>query len=492
AGIIEPALAESWNVSSDGLTWTFNLRDDVQWVDLNPESGDFAPVRPVTAGDVVFAVQRACHPDRPSPLNTNLYIIAGCRTLATSNTINPLPSETVQVRAIDDTTLEIQLLYPAGYFLTITSLPEMRPLPPEYINDSLGNWPRPGATPTSGAWIIENWSPGSFMRLVKNPFWQGDFVGNLDAITLRFDVPLDSLATEISNGSPDLARIEANIADSLQASSAEILYSSPGSTVILLGFAFNNTSAEGLPVASPLDSPFVRQALALSLDRPALAQAVFGSSASPADHMTPRSAMAAPSVPGAAFDAAAALRALNQAGYAGCNDLGVLTLAVSNDAQELLLAQNMVTQWQNNLGCSFDNFPIVQTSRTAILDSAHKTVDVLEASPFPLWIITWSADYPDAQNWVSDTLHCDYGYFRVGRVCDRVDTFMDQAALSTDVTSRFTAYNQIETDLFGAQGSFPVVPLAVDQNWWAQQPWLTGVGSYGAYQFDRWILEREN
>ena len=164
---------------------------------------------------------------------------------------------------------------------------------------------------------------------------------------------------------------------------------------------------------------------------------------------------------------------------------------MSDDPAEFLLAQNIVLQWQANLGCSPENFPIIQTTAAAILDSAHNTVDVAEASRYPLWIITWSADYPDAQSWVADALHCDYGYLRVGRTCDRIDALMDQAGTSTDITSRFTTYNQIETDLFGALGTFPVIPLTFEQSWWAQQPWLDDVASWGPFQFDRWTVERE-
>ena len=79
---IEPALAASWTVSPDGLTWTFELRQDVQWVRYDSESGEVEAVRPVAAGDFVYAVQRACDPLRPSPVTANLMIIRGCQTVA--------------------------------------------------------------------------------------------------------------------------------------------------------------------------------------------------------------------------------------------------------------------------------------------------------------------------------------------------------------------------------------------------------------------------
>lgn len=487
AGQIEPSLAESWTVSPDGLVWTFKLRDDVQWVTFDAAAGEAKAIRAVVAEDVVFALRRACDPLPPAPVTSNIYIIAGCRTYAKPNTFQPLPPETVGVRALDDTTLEIRLLFPAGYFLTMTSQPEFRPLPAEFVNDSA--WLTQNIV-TSGAWVVQEWIPGSSMRLVRNPFWQGAFEGNLTAVNLRFDIPFDTVPSAMQVGSYDLARLEAVVVDAQGLGGSEMLRASDGNTLTLLGFSFSNVNAEGLPVVSPLDFPEVRRALALGLDREALAGAVFGSGARAAEHFTPRSAIGAPSSPGAAFDPATAQTLLAQTGYPACQGMGQLTFAVGDKATDLLLAQNIVAQWNAHLGCPLETFPIIQTTRAIVIDSAHNTVDVTTAARYPLWILSWSADYPDAQGWVTDALHCDYGYLRVGRACDRVDAVMDQAGLAVEVRDRFPSYNQIETDLFGSLGSFPVVPLTIDRQWWMQQARLSGVASYGALQFDRWTVEQ--
>jgi oligopeptide transport system substrate-binding protein len=489
-GQIEPVLAESWTISADGLVWTFALRDDIMWTAYDTQSAAFTEIRPVVASDVVFAIQRACDTTRPSPVTVNLYVIAGCRTLSTQNNLERLPLDTVGIHAIDDTTLQIELLEPAGYFLTITSQPEMRPLPVEFVDDTLGNWIRPGASVTSGPWAIEGWIAGASMRLVRNPFWPDAFEGNVEAVNIRFDVPIDAISGELAAGTYDLARLEPIIVQTGQLSDTNLARSSAANPLTLLGFSFNAVDLEGNPLPGPLDVPEVRRALALALDRDALAQTVFGANAAAAAHFTPRTAMGGPSAPGASFDPAAAQRSLTQAGYAVCNALGVLSIAVSDDPAEFLLAQNIVLQWQQNLGCNAENFPIVQTSAAAVLDSAHNTVDVAESSRFPLWIITWSADYPDAQSWVADGLHCRYGYLRVGRICNNIDAMMDQAGASTDITARFTTYNQVETDLFGGLGTFPVIPLTIQQSWRAQQDWLSDVASWGPFQFDRWTVER--
>src|SRR5690606_3970641 len=108
------------------------------------------------------------------------------------------------------------------------------------------------------------------------------------------------------------------------------------------------------------------------------------------------------------FDPTAAANALAAAGYPNCAGLGSLAIATTQD--DYFLAQNIVAQWASNLGCSPETFPLHTATRAAILSSAHRTVDVNATSPFPLWIARWSADYPDAQAWVTDALHCDWGY----------------------------------------------------------------------------------
>jgi ABC-type oligopeptide transport system substrate-binding subunit len=61
-GEVKPRLAEEWQVSPDGLVWTFRLRDDVTWVQYDPESGEAAKRRQVTAHDVVYGTRRTIDP----------------------------------------------------------------------------------------------------------------------------------------------------------------------------------------------------------------------------------------------------------------------------------------------------------------------------------------------------------------------------------------------------------------------------------------------
>ncbi len=486
-GQIEPMLAESWTVSPDGLLWTFTLRDDINWIQRNAV-GEFEIVRPVVAGDVVAAVQRACDPQRPSPFTPNIFLVEGCRTARTNNSLQAPPLSEIGINAPDDTTLEIRLTFPAGYFLSMTTLPEFSPLPVELINDSLGNWPRPGAIISSGPWAVVAWEPGSNMQLVPNPHWPVTLAGNVSALDVRFDLVVDALPLELSAGGVDFARLDPSIVNAVRNGTPDLVRFSDGGTLRLLGFSFSLVDEEGALIPSPLDNPAVRRALALAIDRERIAETLFGPAGRAADHFTPRSVIAAPSAPGARFDPAAANRLLAEAGYTSCASLGVLPILVNNDGFSVPLAQQIVTEWGTHLGCPPETFPIAETDRLTVLNSAHPTVDDTEATPAPLRMISWTADYPDAHGWIADALHCEYGYFRVGRGCDSTDNALGQAGLGVDVNQRFSIYNQAETQFFGANGAFPVIPLIMEQDAWAQQAYLDGIARYGVLQFDRWMV----
>lgn len=483
SGQVEPYLAENWTVSANGLIWTFNLRDDVQWVEM--QNGEAVAIRPVDAYDVVFAIQRACDPTRPSPETTNLLMIAGCRDVANLQdtwTINQEFLDTyIGVRALDDFTVEIDLLYPASYFLTITTLPEMRPLPHDRV---LGNavFPALDGVVTSGAWVIAEWNQ-THLLLEANPHWTLEKQGNIEKIDVRFDIGADVLAQQILNGTVDVARINAGTADTVGAANSELVRSTEGKTLSLVGFSFEHP---------PLDNSMVRQALALAIDREGLAAQL--SAAGTTDYQAmrrfiPRNTIASPTARGAEFDPTAAQNLLASAGYPQCaNFPSRITLAVENSPTAIAMAQYVVQQWNQNLGCG-ETFSVGTAGRQALVDTAHQTIDASEESTvgrFQAWLITWTGNYPDANAWTSDALHCQFGVLRPGRLCDATDTLLDQAGISSDLNSRFTTYGQAENNLFGSSGSFPVIPLVITSEYWAQQASINNIAMYGSFQFDRW------
>lgn len=485
-GQIEGYLAESWSSNANGLLWTFELRDDVQWVRY--QDNEVIALRPVHADDVVFAIQRACDPTRPSPQTSNILIIDGCREvqnlLDTWRITQSFLDNMIGVRAVDADTVEFRLAFPASYFLTISSLPEFRPLPRELVLGA-ASWPSVSTIATSGAWAVSDWTV-SQMTLVSNPFWPAEREGNLESIELRFDIAAEDIPLRMSSGTLDVARLHSRAIETLQFAPDVTIQQTDGATQYLLGFSFEYP---------PFDNRLVRQALTLAVNRDALAQEMSRISEqdySAIEHFTPQNVIATPSATGLSFNATTAQELLTAAGFPQCQGFPLgYQLVVHNDPLEIAIGQFIVNQWASNLGCS-GVFTVGTASKQAIIDTAHGTVDLSEESEtrrFALWLVSWTADYPDSDAWITSALHCTFGFFKPGRACDESDEFLDQAGILADVQGRSLAYTQAELNFFGETGSFPVIPLMQTQNYRGHQNWLQNINRYGAFQFDRWQLQ---
>ncbi|HVO70286.1 MAG TPA: peptide ABC transporter substrate-binding protein [Aggregatilineaceae bacterium] len=482
----DPLVAKDWSVSADGLTWTFELRDDIPWVRFDPRTDKVVAVRSLVAGDVVYAIQRACDPLRPSPVTANLMVIKGCQAVANAphEVINDLLiAREIGVRATGPYTLEIDLLFPLGYFPALLSTPELRPLPREAVSDT-GNWTAPTTLMTDGPFVLEN-QDFSGMTLVRNPYWPDDYAGNVEEIEITFPGKTSAAASLAVSGSLDLARLAPVEAAAARNAYPQLFKTSDGETLTMLGFSYDRAL---------VSDPQVRRALALSIDREALVDQFFPGQAQAAARFSPPGVIAAPAVDGAPFDPAQAQADLSAAGYADCEKAPehLITLVPDDDPSREQVGQFITQQWPDNLGCNASLFEVKAISRTLLIELAHMSYDQENVTRSHVWLATWSADYPDANAWLNDALHCQYGYIKTGRECDDTDALMDQAAVQTDPAGRVELYSQVEQLFFGPEGSFPVIPLFISTSARLQQPWLTGVNDAGSARFDLWTVDTES
>jgi oligopeptide transport system substrate-binding protein len=135
-----PELAEKWEVSSDGLKWTFTMRKDINWVQYDPASGKVEVKRPVTAKDVEYGVKRCLDPATASDYAYVLYVLKGGQEFNTQTVTDPVSADTVGVKALDDYTIEYEVVAPAGYFPGIAGMWIGRPTPEEVIKEHGDSW----------------------------------------------------------------------------------------------------------------------------------------------------------------------------------------------------------------------------------------------------------------------------------------------------------------------------------------------------------------
>lgn len=162
---IEPAAAINWDISDDGLTYTFHLRDDLKWSDGQA----------CTAKDFEYAWKRACDPATASDysfLVTN-YLVNGDEYFN-----GEASRDDVGVKALDDTTLEVNLKFPVPYFLSLTSFYTYMPVRQDIVEANGEGWEKNANTCISnGAFYLTEYKVGDHITMAKNEhYWDADNV----------------------------------------------------------------------------------------------------------------------------------------------------------------------------------------------------------------------------------------------------------------------------------------------------------------------------
>ena len=257
-----PGAALSWDVSTDGLTYTFHLRPDGKW-----SNGD-----PVTAEDFVYAFRRGVDPETGAsdPLALRPILNAEAIIAGTEKDVTKLG-----VEAVDPLTLRVHLQAPCVIFpLRMTDNTAM-PLHRASIEKWGRDWPKPGHFVGNGAFVLKDWVPQSQITLVKNPLYH-------DAANVKLD-EVDYLNT--SDTLSGLKRWEAGELDTfdrppvkelkrLKATYADEMLEAPINSHNFL--TINMTRG---PLSQDLR---LRQALSMTVDRETITQKVIQNGSMPA------------------------------------------------------------------------------------------------------------------------------------------------------------------------------------------------------------------
>ena len=160
-GRIIPGAAIRWNISRDGKTFTFYLRRDALW-----SNGD-----PVTAHDFVYGLRRSASPATASSNAQALLPIANAAEVLAGE----LPLEQLGVIALDDFTLQINMIDPTPYFLGLLNNPSTYPVHRESVLEHGAAYSRPGKLVSNGAYVLKDWTIRSHIELVKNEnYWDAE------------------------------------------------------------------------------------------------------------------------------------------------------------------------------------------------------------------------------------------------------------------------------------------------------------------------------
>jgi ABC-type oligopeptide transport system substrate-binding subunit len=492
---IEPQLATSWSTSDDGRTWTFELRDDIFWVQTTEEGSTLLgaesilqPVRPVTAGDVVYAIQRACDPTLPTPDAFVLFIIEGCEQVHGMAEPEQSDLDAIGARAIDDRTLEISLTEPTAHFLTMTSTWLMRPVPPELVSEMEEEWHLPGNVWISGPFALgAETLMDSRTILVKNPVWPIPFSGNVDRVNI-LQVDEDTDAYQLWEDrdldlSPVPAAEQTNILSRYQGRADLVT----NQDVFYLAYNFESPA---------FSIPEVRQAFGAAIDRERLVREVHDGRGLPMRHLAPPGVIGAPPVDqvGTGYSPDLARRLMDGSIFGDCRLMPPITYLVSSSDIALQQAELLRQMWMEELGCSEEQIVIEQVQFGQLL--ADTQADAGARRP-DLWDLGWASYYPDQDNWLGDVLHCEDSENRQLRPCSEVDQLIRRAGGNIPIEERWQLYRDAERAFFGENGIEPLAPLFVRGDYILRQGWLNytpahfGGEQYDTYRVDPAVKELE-
>lgn len=255
-GAAVPALAETYEVSDDGCTYTFHIREDAVW-----SNGD-----PVTANDFVFAWQRAADPATASEYSYMMSDIGQIKNAA-EIIAGEMDKSELGVTAVDEKTLQVELNVPVPYFLSLMYFPTFYPVNQAFY-ESLAEGTfgtSPETVLSNGAFILDSYEPAALaFSLVKNPdYYNADSI-QLDG--LNYQVIKDSQQAFMSyqNGDLDIVKLSGDQVDQVQGD--------PELSVQGAGYLWYLTM--NLAEIPALDNQNMRLALTHAIDRVAIVEDV--------------------------------------------------------------------------------------------------------------------------------------------------------------------------------------------------------------------------
>ncbi len=334
---VEPALAEHWEVSEDGLRYEFNLRKDAKW-----SNGD-----PVTAQDIVNSFQRAMHPNIGWHFATDFYFIVGAEAFHSGDETDP---NTIGVHATDKHTVVFLLERPSPLFLKQLSASNFAPLHKASIEkigsffDPATNWTQGGKYVSNGPFMLSSWEINKLIVLTKNPHYRDAASVKLERVLVY---PLENeLADERAFRSGQVQLVLGGRIPSEKV--AGYRKERPNNIVTVNNYAtyFYLLNVEH----PPLDDVRVRQALAHAIDRHAIVTHITKAGEEVATTLNPPATPNYQQIKKLDYDPELARQLLADAGYPGGEGFPSIPIIYNTAENHRKVALAIQQMWKDNLG----------------------------------------------------------------------------------------------------------------------------------------------
>lgn len=451
---LRPMLASRWDISPDGLTYTFHLRNDVTFHDNACFPGGKG--RKFIASDVEYSFKRVLDP-RTGSLGFDFYknYVEGAKeyneeiTKATSEKREPKLTEVKGYKAIDDTTFQVKLTKPFAPFIYYMCQGFSYIVPKEavekYGKDFFQN---PVGT---GPFVFKSWTPDLEIIMDKNPaYWDKDLHGNqipyLSGIKFRFIKDLSQQLLEFRNGNLyESYRIPNELFKTI-VNEDRTLTPEYSNFVVQRKTSLSTQYYGFLVTSKTFSDPKVRQAFNYAIDREKILKYVLqGSATDPAIYGMVPPVMPnynAKNVKGYTFDLAKAKQLMSDAGFPGGKGFPEITLNINEGGGRNTQIAEAVQDMLKEIGV---------TVKLQLLQFAQH-LDNIDAGRSDFYRLGWNADYPDPETF----LNLFYGKNVPSNPKDvspinsfryknpEYDALFEKAIGTVDVSERSRLYEQAE------------------------------------------------
>lgn len=458
---IIPGAAESYDVSDDGLTWTFHLRDGLKWSDGSA----------LTAKDFVYSWKRVADPATAAPYGeTVLGMVKGFDEAAKGNV------DALGVSAPDDTTFVVQLAHPCAYFDKLAAFATLAPVNQATIEKNGDSWAtQPDTYICNGPFYISEWVPSSYIVFTKNPYYRDADSVKLDSIKLLLMEDSNAAYGAYKTGEAMMIKdVPTAEIPSLQGNSEFHVDPDLGTYYVSLN--------DSLPQFS--DSR-VRMALSLAIDRKYVANTLMQGVYTPApnfigtgvsdwdgSNFMDNSNGGKPYIDVDDFQGnlAKAKQLMSDAGYPNGEGFPVINYSTNDAGYHKVVAQYLQQAWKE-LGI---------TVNVNVVEWASFT-PMRRAGDYEASRNGWLFDYNDASNML-DLLYSTNGNNDGKYNNPEYDAVMDKAAAEVDPETRSGYLHQAEDILMNDAAC---IPIAYYNDFYLQSSKITGAwhSPYGYWYF---------
>jgi len=434
---VTPDIAERWQESQDGRTYTFYLRHEVK----------FHNGRDVTAADFKYSWERACNPETGS-LTAATYLgdILGAEDMLAGKA-NGISG----IKVLDDYTLEVTIDAPKAYFLCKLTYPTAFVVDRANVESGKEWWHQPDGT---GPFKLQEWQSGHLLVLQRNELYYAE-PAKLEQVVFHLLAGMPMAMYE--KGEIDVNPVDINYIDMVMDKAnpfSQELTTTPELSLYYIGF---NTARP------PFDDVNVRRAFCYAVDKERINRLILRDMVTNADGILP------PGMPGynedlkgIDYNVEKARELIAASQYGDASRLPPVTITDSgygNSISNYLGA--IIEEWRENLGVEVS---VRQLEPENFLYNLKQESD-------EMFMLGWVADYPDPHNFLDNLFYTGsennvFGYSNL-----ELDALLDEAAIEQDSDTRLSMYQQAEQKVVDEA---PCLPLSFGMNYILVKPYVKG------------------